>query len=164
VSGPLVHAWKIEVRRLIPLDRWEELCGHTTDRGIDPPPGWGYQGGALIQPLLYEVDTPHDAVRAIALDRMTVKGCHLLDLRLRRLEPAPWHLTWFAHATLRLGRSDDELLSSFATFVDASERDGDGYLVDRWNRRSLMGAEDMWRRKLCTCEKCVAGPEVAIEH
>lgn len=75
-----------------------------------------------------------------------------------------WVQGWFSHWTFAKGRTDAELLSSFASFVDRVRRRPD------YNDGMLMGAEDIWRWKgegtdaPCRCETCTKLGIVRIDH
>lgn len=79
-------------------------------------------------------------------------------------EKETWCLTWFSHYTFDVGQTDEEALSSFASFVDRYRNEG-------YEGRCLMGAEDMWRWKgaddtdpPCRCEGCKEFGVIRINH
>ena len=79
-----------------------------------------------------------------------------------------WVLRWFQHETRNVYLSDDELLASFALFVN---RKMPGHIALTCQVRDgaewycLMGAEDRWRWKgPCRCEHCVEQGVARIDH
>lgn len=65
-----------------------------------------------------------------------------------------WYLSWFQHETFDDGQTDEEVLQSFADYVDRVQRKnhdidmefGDDYSEKyKHGYKALMGAEDTWR-------------------
>ncbi|MCK4259664.1 MAG: hypothetical protein KAX49_11840 [Halanaerobiales bacterium] len=101
--------------------------------------------------------------------RMPVDNPKLESIEVKLLRYETWCLTWFSHWTFDDGRSDEEYLESFNSFVYRMQRLPEGEYC-------LMGAEDRWRWKgmaddsktkteaPCRCKFCNAKGIIRIDH
>ena len=107
---------------------------------------------------------------------MEEANVQLLELRAKFVRKETWCGTWFSHYTFNIHLSDDELLVSFASFIDRMmpfEKN-----LEQWHSPNLdketkakletyclMGAQDNWRWKgPCRCKDCIAQGVVRIDH
>jgi hypothetical protein len=75
------------------------------------------------------------------------------------VEDESWCLTWFSHYTYNQFETDAEVSDSFYQFLCRKK------VFDNYNQTyCAMGAEDMWRWKICRCEHCVAQGVIRIDH
>lgn len=124
----------------------------------------------LMDPWLYAVDPGEDVVRVAAEAKWSKINWHgepknrtLVRIDVKRKPDTPWALAWFAHKSIRAGRTDAELRDSFDRYVSRYE-----HLRERHDDPEyvcLMGAEDRWRWKdPCACETCVKNDWAVITH
>jgi len=110
-------------------------------------------------------------------DGMTLmeKNARLKELKVEFMGEETWCLTWFSHFTYNVHLSNQELLESFADFVDRKQRENveHGHFRTEANYQNkqagryycLMGAEDHWRWKgPCRCRHCVKFRLTRIDH
>lgn len=80
--------------------------------------------------------------------RIIEKNPREISLKIEFSEYETWCITWFAHFTLDIGQTNQELQTSFQRFIHRKlplVHDG---------KYCLMGAEEGWRHKICTCDSC----------
>lgn len=87
-----------------------------------------------------------------------------------------WACSWFSHATLEEGLSDEEIVSSFENYVDWARRftDHRDDVLENYQEvlHCLIGAEDRWRwsgepgdrNPPCRCDGCKKNGRILICH
>lgn len=128
---------------------------------------------SLMRPWLFKVDPGAEEVARQAREvwpTINFRGepveRRLLDVVVERKPDEPWALGWFTHQTFRAGRTDEELLGSFESYVRQYE-DMQDYIGGEPppGYRCLMSAEDRWRWKpICKCDACVRDDVAMIAH
>jgi hypothetical protein len=106
--------------------------------------------------------------------KLALKDKHpeLLDLHVEFYEEATWCLKWFSHITFNHFENQQETFRSFNKFVQEklplhmNQDYPNDYLKSHPELKTycLMGAEDSWRWKLCTCDECKREGITAILH
>lgn len=102
-----------------------------------------------------------------------------LQIEFKPVEYESWMCTWFAHQTIDIGQTDEEILDSFEQYVRKYEhfenRSDWSEAFKEPGYKPLMGAQDRWRWRgvsddgeetpaPCRCTHCKNSGMVRINH
>jgi len=141
--------------------------------GYDAGDGTEVETTSPMRPWLYPTEPGPMAVVVRALTvwptlkwrREPERDRRLVYVEIIRKPDVPWALGWFTHQTFRVGRSDDELRSSFERWVRRWEQYQEDLRHAPTDTPCLMGAEDRWRwQPFCPCETCKRNDVAMIAH
>lgn len=134
-------------------------------------------GASFISPLTYQEPVTREKAEA-DLRELWESIKHKYDspedvvFKLGEEFRDTWVEGWFSHWTYRMGRTDEEILSSFDNYVTRIEAANWRAKHRGEQERCLMGAEDRWRWRgskegspaPCRCEHCEKGGIARIDH
>lgn len=92
----------------------------------------------------------------VRMEKKEIEITEWLDCNYKYIEDESWCLRWFNHYTYNQFETDEEAEKSFMNFVDRK--------ISGDKENALMGAEDIWRWKICRCEHCQKVGKITIDH
>lgn len=92
--------------------------------------------------------------------RLIDRGLKLIKLEYQTLGWASWCPGWFRHWTFDEGQSDADIKRGFLEYVERTYDINDPHI----GRGSLMGADELWRWKICRCDACKTLGIITVDH